>query len=320
MTTIRPDGLKDLPVVSGRIAEGGLRTKGYYKKTSSETPLVTVITVVLNRAHCFEKCIQSVLSQSYSNLEYIVIDGTSSDGTIDLLQKYNDFIDYWISEPDNGLYYAMNKAIDVATGDWLYFIGSDDVMLDCLISIVPKLKAEDAIYYGDVFGIGRKRIYNGPFTHYRVHVKGINHQGMFFPQKVFNLKRYDVTYRIAADYDLNLYCLIYGGYQFVYINELIALYNDVDGVSSKDRSVFGEFRSIIRKYRGFRGAYYTSRLLLTSLLETLHFKDPLHKLMSFFFTSENTQDRKNIARKLIEKGFGIEEAKNIAGTSHNFQK
>lgn len=106
--------------------KGGLRTKGIYKTNSDKLPLITVITVVLNGASVIEKTIQSVINQSYKNIEYIVIDGGSTDATLDILRKYDDAIDYWISSPDDGIYSAMNKGVSLARGEWINMMNAGD--------------------------------------------------------------------------------------------------------------------------------------------------------------------------------------------------
>ncbi|TRU70542.1 MAG: glycosyltransferase [Microcystis viridis Mv_BB_P_19951000_S69] len=114
-----------LPPNPERRGEGGLRTKGYFKQSYRETsevsekfavPLVTIITVVFNGEKHLEQTIQSVISQTYDNVEYIIIDGGSTDGTVEIIRKYEDKIDYWVSEPDAGISDAMNKGISLATG------------------------------------------------------------------------------------------------------------------------------------------------------------------------------------------------------------
>ena len=114
-----------LPPNPERRGEGGLRTKGYFKQSYRETsevsekftvPLVTIITVVFNGEKHLEQTIQSVISQTYNNVEYIIIDGGSTDGTVDIIRKYEEVIDYWVNEPDAGISDAMNKGISLATG------------------------------------------------------------------------------------------------------------------------------------------------------------------------------------------------------------
>ena len=115
-----------LPKSKSRQGEGGLHTKGYFKKSYKDKPLVSIITVVLNGEEHLNKTLNSVINQTYENLEYIVVDGGSTDGTVDNIKKYEDKIDYWVCEKDNGLYDAMNKGIDIATGEWINFMNAGD--------------------------------------------------------------------------------------------------------------------------------------------------------------------------------------------------
>ncbi|HAH56818.1 MAG TPA: glycosyltransferase, partial [Bacteroidales bacterium] len=85
---------------------------------------MTVVTVVFNGVEFLEDTIKSVIGQTYDNVEYIIVDGGSKDGTLDIIKKYEYAIDYWVSEPDKGIYDAMNKAIDLGSGDWINFMNA----------------------------------------------------------------------------------------------------------------------------------------------------------------------------------------------------
>lgn len=107
--------------------KGGLRAEGLFnKKSKTDKPLVSVITVVLNGEKYLEQTIQSVVNQTYDNIEYIIIDGGSTDGTLDIIRKYEDKITYWISEKDEGISDALNKGIKLSSGEIIGIIHSDD--------------------------------------------------------------------------------------------------------------------------------------------------------------------------------------------------
>ena len=112
-----------------RLGEGGLRTQGLFKAWQPDKPLVSILTVVFNSARFLEETILSVLNQDVTNLEFIIIDGGSTDGTVEVIRKYEHAIDYWISEPDKGISDAFNKAIILAMGDYVNFQGAGDYLL-----------------------------------------------------------------------------------------------------------------------------------------------------------------------------------------------
>jgi glycosyltransferase involved in cell wall biosynthesis len=191
---------------------------------------ISVITVTFNAVDVLEQTILSVLNQSFKNIELIIIDGKSSDGTVELINKYSDMITL-VSEPDKGIYDAMNKGVKIATGDWIYFLGAGDILLNVLHKILPHLKARNTIYYGDVYKLDELKIYDGEFSPFKFAVKNICHQSIFYPSMVFKRYEFDLKYRLQADYDLNLKC--YGDKQihYVYVPALIAAY-DGDGMSA----------------------------------------------------------------------------------------
>jgi glycosyltransferase involved in cell wall biosynthesis len=118
-----------MTVISGT-KTGGKRTRGIHSQYGAAQPVISVVTAVFNSRNALESTIKSVISQTYGAIEYIVIDGGSTDGTLDIIREYDEFIDYWVSQPDKGVYDAMNKGVRAATGTWLNFMNAGDVFSD----------------------------------------------------------------------------------------------------------------------------------------------------------------------------------------------
>jgi glycosyltransferase involved in cell wall biosynthesis len=216
-----------------------------------ENPRISIITVVLNGAHALESCIQSVIDQQYEYIEYIVIDGGSTDGTLDILKRYNDRITFWISEPDKGIYDAMNKGIRRATGDRILFLGCDDTLSADLRNIVPLLTHANTIYYGDAYWTGRERLYDGPFTVAKLARTNICHQAIFYPRAIFEKYSFNLRYPFQADWELSMRCLIDPEFYFQYIPIQVAVYNDMKGLSSVRRDIALEQDYISLMWRHF---------------------------------------------------------------------
>jgi putative colanic acid biosynthesis glycosyltransferase len=167
-------------------------------------PLVSIITVVYNARQTLEATIQSVLSQNKDLVEYWIIDGGSTDGSLDIIQQYEQELAGWISEPDKGIYDAMNKGIDRAKGDWIYFLGGDDTLRSEIIDRVrAQLTTNFAMVYGDIlFDNGyQMRSFFGPRT---ILQNTIHHQSAFYNATLFSNYRYDVSLKIVSEYDLHL--------------------------------------------------------------------------------------------------------------------
>lgn len=173
-------------------------------------PKITIVTITYNSERYLEQTITSVIGQTYTNREYIVVDGNSSDGTLDIIKKYESEIDNWISEPDNGIADAMNKGIDLATGDYILFLHSDDYLVN---SSVLERASE---YLGDRFDIfffqvlqdinGQNQVSSnrslGWLTNFKM---GSCHQGQLCSRKLFQrIGKFDTSFKIDMDYDLIL--------------------------------------------------------------------------------------------------------------------
>jgi len=159
--------------------------------------MVSIITVVFNGAQRLRATIESVLGQIYPEIEYIVVDGGSSDGSIDILREYSAHIDYWISEPDGGIYDAMNKGLSLARGEYVLFLNSGDLLVGKLLD--SKLDFAQRLPVKRTDPIGRER-FRSP-TDIRLGMPYC-HQGIFFRNA--GLKLFDTRYKIAADYQFLL--------------------------------------------------------------------------------------------------------------------
>jgi glycosyltransferase involved in cell wall biosynthesis len=241
---------------------GGLRCKGFIKKSIPLKPLISVIIPVLNRVHSLEDTLKSVLHQEYDNIELIVIDGGSSDGTLDILKNYDPYIDLWLSEPDEGIYDAMNKGAQTAKGEWIYFLGSDDTILNNFSKVIGWLKKQNEIYYGDVLLKNQNRVYAGPFTSYKLMQVNIPHQATFYPSTLFRKHRYDLKYKSASDYFFNIKRFTEKEYKYVYIPIVVAVYDNIGGRSAQvgDPVFVKERHAILRENFGMlMYSYYLVR-------------------------------------------------------------
>jgi len=216
------------------IHSGGLRFEGFEKAGSAEKPLISVVIAVFNRSSVLEFAIRSVIYQTYENVELIIIDGGSTDGTLDIIKKYQHCIDYWVSEPDDGIYYALNKGIDASSGDWVYFLGSDDVMINCLHMLSTHLVDPFCAYYGDVYYPTPHKLFGGEFSTYRLMNRQIPHQATFYPKKLVAKHKYDTGYISAADYAYNIVCYNDPEFRYQYLPILVAIYEDTSGFSTLD--------------------------------------------------------------------------------------
>jgi glycosyltransferase involved in cell wall biosynthesis len=251
-----------LPEQLYRCGEGGLRTFGYMKSSEIDKPLISVITVIYNGRRFLERTIQSVLNQAYDNVEYIIIDGGSTDGSLDVIKKYDKVIDYWVSEPDSGVYDAMNKGVSLFHGDYVLFLGCDDRLFDIFLEVVSYFDSKTTSYYGDVILSKNNKSYDGRFYTIKLFIKNIPHQAIFYSRHVFEEYRFDSKYITVADYALNLKIFSNKRYGLKYIPCTIAYYNNESGISSTfvDHAFSKDKPGIIREY--YSKPYYWIYMLL----------------------------------------------------------
>jgi glycosyltransferase involved in cell wall biosynthesis len=219
---------------------GGLRTRGIRKESRENMPLITVITVVRNGEKTLEQTILSVINQTYTNIEYIVVDGASTDGTLDIIRKYEDRVDYWQSEPDEGIYYAMNKGIDLAGGEWINFMNSgdwfygNDILKDVFLIHIDNTIG---VIYGSTCKIypKYKKIDIPPQIGYMKRSLPFCHQSSFVRRALMN-RKFDMRFKQAAD-NAFFYDLYKDNISFLYVNKTIANYEAYYGFSASNLKI-----------------------------------------------------------------------------------
>jgi len=181
-------------------------------------PLITTVIAVLNKSKTLERCLKSILGQRYPSFEIIVMDGGSTDGTVDILKTYTKKIAHWESEKDNGIYHAWNKALGYSRGDWICFLGADDylwnnrVFEELLPYFIRAGKSDIKIVYGQAARVDGKnrliKLMGKPWENIRwlvPHGMPLPHTGLMHHRSLFQIHGvFDETFQIAGDYELLL--------------------------------------------------------------------------------------------------------------------
>ena len=212
---------------------------------------ISVITVNYNEKEGLAKTIKSVLSQSWKDFEFIIIDGGSTDGSKQLIEKHQDNISYWVSEPDKGIYSAMNKGIRASKGEFVIFMNGGDCFNDNLVleEIAPMLTNDFDVYYGDNYNSRHKKhrkILKYPekldfsFFYYRT----ISHQSTFIRKRLFDEHfYYNEDYKISSDWEFFVYTFCCKNVSYKYLDKIISVF-DCNGISYNPK-----FAEIIQEER-----------------------------------------------------------------------
>lgn len=188
---------------------------------------ISIITVVFNAVNTIEETIQSVINQSHKNIEYIIIDACSTDGTLDIIEKYKDDITYFVSEKDYGLYHAMDKGIEQATGDIVGIINADDYYFEDAFSKVAKAyenkSLDEYIFFGDMMH-GNNLIPGWRPKSLKIGAFGA-HPSMFVPKRIYDaIGAYKLQYKILSDYDFMYRAFNVRGIKPIYLPENVAFF------------------------------------------------------------------------------------------------
>lgn len=199
-------------------------------------PLFSIIIPSYNSEKVIGKAIESVLSQTFSRFEILILDGCSSDATEMIVQAYDDHRIKFFSEPDRGIYDAMNKGVKKAIGEWVYFMGSDDTLFskDTLERMVSFFD-DNEVVYGNVSSSRFGGLYDGEFVGDKILKQNICHQAIFFKKIIFKkVGNFDLKYKAHADWDHNLKWFFSKDVKKQYVNVTIADYAD-GGFSSNSK-------------------------------------------------------------------------------------
>ena len=212
---------------------------------------ISVVTVSYNAAPLIEKTIKSVVGQSYPEMEYIVIDGNSTDGTKDIIRRYADRISYWVSEPDKGIYDAMNKGIQAATGDYIIFMNAGDRFAsDTVLEHVASHLGSHTVVSGRW-----NRCYSNGMVKKAAPKKTdalkvempVCHQATFIRLSYHKENPFDTSLRLSADYDF-FYHAWRRGESFSYIDETIVDFLEAEGASTDNITT-----SVMEREKAWRG-------------------------------------------------------------------
>ncbi|MBP3353432.1 MAG: glycosyltransferase [Bacteroidales bacterium] len=208
---------------------------------SNTTSKLSIVTINYNNAKGLERTLSSVWNeQTYPNFEHIVIDGGSTDGSVDIIKRYSDKLAYWVSEPDKGIYNAMNKGIDKAQGEYLLFLNSGDWLEKESLKNLFSYNFNEDIVSGNLINVepnGKARVIKSPKTiklselmlHY------LPHPATFIKRELFSDKRYNEEYKIISDWIFWIEELIFNNRSYLSIDTNISYYNLL-GISSKSEN------------------------------------------------------------------------------------
>lgn len=265
-------------------------------------PRISVITVCYNAIDTIEKTILSVINQTYSNIEYIIIDGGSSDGTVDVIKKYESSITNWISERDKGIYDAMNKGIKMATGEWIHFRNSGDIF-DSPSSIEElfsdSVLDDVCVLHGDCkFVCEFGEIIRKPF----IELEGfstinmpVHHPSAFIRLNYQRVHLYDIKYKSSADYNFFMDC-INDNVRFKYCPIIVSRYSYGDGISVVNWSVVAkENREILQRHGKIVSSEFKFALVNINTL----IRNCLKRILPSYIV------KKIILRNLVKEGWTI---------------
>jgi glycosyltransferase involved in cell wall biosynthesis len=225
--------------------------------SDTASPTLSIIIPTYQAAATLAEALESVAGQTFRSFEVLIMDGGSRDATRAIAEKYNGRFPAFrfFSEPDKGIYDAMNKGIDQAKGQWLYFLGSDDTLFsnDVLEKIfVPANTKDTDVLYGQVWLTHRHQLHLGKFDAEKMVFRNISHQALFIRKTVFDtLGKFDLKYAICADHIFNVRWFFDPAFRNRYVDVVVAKFGQ-DGISSQkdDEEKVRDLPGLVKQYGG----------------------------------------------------------------------
>ena len=203
----------------------------------------SIITVNYNNKDGLQRTIESVINQTFRDYEFIVIDGGSSDGSIDVLNKYNEYITYWVSEPDGVIYQGMNKGISKAKGDYLNFMNSGDCFYDTFVlQEVVNMNLDHDIIIGQDYHFSPKQqkgfatILPTRTSMITLYMQALPHQSTFYKSELFINSLYDESLKLVADHKFNIQKICVDNCRVIYVNKVIC-FRESGGLSDSNQAL-----------------------------------------------------------------------------------
>lgn len=236
------------------ISKGGLRLGGLIKHSRPRVPLVTIITATFNDCEHLARTIDSIRGLTYKNVEWIIVDGASSDRTVEVIKQSEDIVDYWVSEPDNGIYDAWNKGLSLANGDWIAFLGAGDTYqanaLDIYVQGISGAPSELEFVSSRMLLVNENglhlRIWGAPFNWKKFKkYMGIAHVGALHHRRLFEKNgTFSTSYSSSSDYE---FFMRYGSKLSTLYLDAITANQLIGGISNSTKSLY-ETYLIQRQY------------------------------------------------------------------------
>ncbi len=208
---------------------------------------LSIITVNFNDAQGLERTINSVIAQTFHDYEFIIIDGGSTDGSVDIIKKYESHVNFWVSEPDGGIYQGMNKGLRQAKGEYVNFMnGGDSYHSPDVLEVIFSINTNADIITGSHAGSPHPNVGKGGVTMYSLYTGAVDHQASFIRRELALRHPYDEKYRIVSDWKFFIEALIFDNCSFYY-TDVIVVDVDANGVSNTNKQLDRQERESVLK-------------------------------------------------------------------------